>query len=544
MKRSSFALLLAAACRPESEPNEAVEFEAAVDPPAGVHAPGEQFLVHVEASSEFRAEEFVAHVDVIDNAVATVTKVVSVEHEGGTQLFLGPTMEGDGNYYAEDGSEKERATFTLQCTETGGQTTMRVTADWYNETGVPLSTSSTDEEVQDAVNEIRNSANSVAHEETTFDVDCTGMITADEGTESEGPGDSGTDDTGDSDGDSDTTTDDDTGTDTGVSTEPVTMHMYVAADFDATAYALVYGVDDTISPMPGGEITVPGPPSTVAATPDGRGVYFGSDVITAYARDAASGALTPVGDPIMRATTLGVLRTSADGSRLFAADLNINATDLTQYAVADDSRLVEGASFAVGPFPSWPATGGPGDFLYAPYSNDGGGLVVFDLGAVSDPPTQVAAEGPFELAADAIVAPGGQCLYVASGGDGVFAFDLGADGTPAQVGGGTASGSARVWVTPDGGHALIAFPGASGRVETYALQPDCGLGEIVDSLDSPMGLFRHSNMVEYGDDALVFEFSSGMSGHAVFVAPDGTIDRGADLEVPDFARAMMLLPEG
>ena len=504
---SLLALLALAACgNPQAAENPNAELE--VEAPLVPLAPGEMFVITTTTKSSLSGVMHELRFNVEDEGVAFVFDV-----EGdGTESGLGITPSGGGLELDPGGGE---ARWNMFCTTEGGKTTVNIVADWAARSAIE------------------------AKKSETVEIDCTFEGVAEDGMDDAPmpdmgmpPGDTGdTDDTGMDTGE----------TDTGGPQPAGPVHVYAASDLQAQLQGFIYS-EDVLDDLVPAEL--PAPASVTVATHDGGGVFTGGDEIVAFRRDRSTGELTQVGDPLPRGWAVGVMAVSADDDRLLVNDNNVTYEDITQYAIAGDYALTEGAAFTAAPYVRYMVTDPPGDFLFASYNIDGGGVVIAELGAPSDVPTVTPYDGGWTATGAVELTPGGECLYVSASaglsGSGIYAFEVDG-GTLTEVG--TFPGGGQPIVTPDDAFVVTLVGGTSGRVDVLPRLDGCELGEAIDSVEAPLGAQRYSNLLPHGDGYILFEFNANGEGRAIRVAPDGTLAKGQELAFPDGSRGMVVLPE-
>lgn len=511
-------LAAVAACRTHGDPekNDAADITAT--------QPGTTFPEQNVEITTTLTNEFVEKTNVKVKATVadtTMFEFVDVAHKPPPEgLIKGePTKSGVTVNMDALAGEKQDSTWTYKCLR-GGMTTVTFDATWT---------------------EIDKYAEELVKASATTEIFCaddnvgTGGETGDD------------DDDDDSTGTGDDDDDDDTGgsDDTGVSVEIEPVHFYMPRDDQASVYG--YRIDleeDAFEELPGSPWELPEPASIAGSANDGGAVYFGGDSLTAHARDPQTGALTKVGMPIPLAIPAGIIETAGDDSRIFVAgNFSVTSTDVTMYGIGADYSLTEGATFTVGTFPRRMVTDATASTLFAPFDEEG--LLVATLGAFDEMPTPVATSGDYGPANEVEVTSDGACLFVprAPGlsGVGLRAYSVGADGDPVEVDTYDEGYTGRVFMAPDDRHVLASIGGA---LDVLPINDDCTFGEPTSSLPEWPVPTRYSNLMPYGDGALLFRFDSNARAEPVILDVDGNLETGPELEIQDSIFQMVALPEG
>jgi len=234
---------------------------------------------------------------------------------------------------------------------------------------------------------------------------------------------------------------------------------------------------------------------------------------------------------------------SGSGDRLFVADNNVMATDVTQYEIG--AGLTLGAVFSVGPYTRGLAPHPTDPWLIASYTQAGGGVVVAELGAPDALPTLSEYDDRDAWAGvnDVAFMNNEDCVFISAdlgglSGDVLQSFSF-ADGTLTPVNSVQTSGTPKV--SPHDDFVLGIRSSALGSVDVITIEDGCLLGEITDSRDAPAGIHSYSPLARFGIDATVLEFNASGAARRLIIE-DGQILEGAELSIPNGARSAVLLP--
>jgi len=327
--------------------------------------------------------------------------------------------------------------------------------------------------------------------------------------------------------------------------EETPIHFYIPRDDIPFVYGYRLDLEEQLfEEMTGSPFELPEPAGAVASTYGGGGVFFGGASLMPTARDPQTGALTKVGGPIPQDNMIGVIGVARDDSRIFVAGtFAMTSTDVTMYGIEPDFGLVEGATFTVGAFPRRMKTDALGQTLFAPFDEDG--LFVGTLGAYDEAPTPATTTGEYGPSNEVAVTSDGSCLYMQREpagllGVGLRAFAVGEDLDPVQVDQYDEGYVGRVYMAPDDQHVLTAI---GGSLESLPINDDCTFGEPVGAVQEWPVPTRYSNLMPYGDGALVLRFDSNTRAEPIVVGADGTLELGTELEIIDNAFVMAVMAE-
>ena len=524
----ALTLSAVAACQTHGDPekNDAADITATQP---GTVFPQEDLEITTTLTNEFVETTSVLLTATV--ADATMFEFVGVAHEPPPEgLYEGkPSKSGLTVYMDALAGEKQKSTWKYKCLR-GGMTTITFDATWTEYATF----------VEKLLEPDSQPDNTLVKTSVTKEIVC-----ADDNVGT--GGETGDDDDDDSTGTGDDDDDDDTGDsgDTGVATEIEPVHLYMPRDDQEFVFGYRLDLEeDVFEELPGSPWELPEAARAAGSTNDGAAVFFGGSSLTAHARDPLTGALTKVGTPIPLDITADVIEAAADDSRIFVAgNFSMSSTDLTMYGIEPDYSLTQGATFTVGLFPRRMATDASASTLFAPFNEEG--LFVATLGAFDEMPTPVATSGDYGPANELEVTSDGACMFMPRSpglsGVGLRAYSVGADNDPVEVDRYDEGYAGRVLMAPDDRHVLASIGGA---LEVLPINDDCTFGEPTGAVPEWPVPTRYSNLMPYGDGALLFRFDSNARAEPIVLDVDGNLEVGPELEIQDAVFQMVALSEG